>query len=190
MNGIKLYFLLILVFLVSIVSAQKVDIIAYVEAGKVFVHGRYKNGSPVENGKVEVFNGIGKKLLEGTTDETGKFSFSVSEETDLKIILDVGLGRRAETTLGKSEISKGKEPKDKGNKQKRTEAEKTEIEDEKLRTLIREVMDEKLYPIMKIIARLEKTGLEQKGITLTEILGGFGYIIGILGIIMYFRRKR
>ena len=51
-------------------------------------------------------------------------------------------------------------------------------------------MDEKLYPIMIIIARLEKEGLEQRGITLTEILGGFGYIIGILGIIMYFRRKR
>ena len=45
-------------------------------------------------------------------------------------------------------------------------------------------LDKKLAPIMRTLAEMQ----EQK-IRLTDVLGGLGYIFGLVGVAAYFKRK-
>jgi nickel transport protein len=45
-------------------------------------------------------------------------------------------------------------------------------------------LDKKLAPIMRTLAEMQ----EQK-IRLTDVLGGLGYIFGLMGVAVYFKRK-
>jgi nickel transport protein len=61
------------------------------------------------------------------------------------------------------------------------------ISRQEIKELIDESLDKKLAPIMNILA--DSYG---GGPSLTEIIGGIGYIFGLMGVAMYFtsRRKR
>jgi len=56
-------------------------------------------------------------------------------------------------------------------------------------SLIEDILDEKLGPIIREMREIKKS--QEDRISPTEIIGGIGYIIGIFGIIAYFlSRKR
>ena len=55
-----------------------------------------------------------------------------------------------------------------------------------LKILIEKIIDRKLQPVIRMLVNLQE---ESEKPELTEILGGIGYIIGILGIVAYFKRK-
>jgi nickel transport protein len=84
--------------------AHKVNIFAYAEGGKVFAESYFPDGSPVENGKVEVLDSQGKKLLEVTTDKAGKVSFPIPAKDDLTIVINASMGHKNSFTLKKNEL--------------------------------------------------------------------------------------
>jgi nickel transport protein len=86
--------------------AHKVNLFAYCEGGVVFVESYFPDGKAVESGRIEVFDSQQKKLLEGTTDKEGKFSFKVPAMDDLIIVLDASMGHRNSFTLKKEELSR------------------------------------------------------------------------------------
>jgi nickel transport protein len=49
---------------------------------------------------------------------------------------------------------------------------------------IEKALDKKLAPVLRMLAEMQ----EQK-VRLTDVLGGIGYIIGLVGIAAYFKRK-
>jgi nickel transport protein len=49
---------------------------------------------------------------------------------------------------------------------------------------LEKVLDKKLAPVMRILAEMQ----EQK-IRLTDVLGGLGYIFGLVGVAAYFKAK-
>jgi nickel transport protein len=51
---------------------------------------------------------------------------------------------------------------------------------------VEETTDSSLKPITKALAETER----DKGPGLREIIAGIGYIVGIMGIILYFRAKK
>lgn len=57
---------------------------------------------------------------------------------------------------------------------------------EELEALIERVIDKKLQPVLKMLTSIAEK-MERPGIT--EIVGGIGYIFGILGVILYFKSK-
>jgi len=150
----------------------------------------------------------GEKLLEGKTDENGQFSFDIPRATSIKLILHAGTGHQNEYTLTEEEVREAmlRADKEEGKlavKEKQTVPEekprKTEqqasIKHEKNSThvpfqdidaAIEKAIDKKLQPVMRILLNLQEKS-EKPG--LTEILGGIGYIIGILGLIAYFKGR-
>jgi nickel transport protein len=50
---------------------------------------------------------------------------------------------------------------------------------------LEKALDKKLAPIMRTLAEMR----EQK-VRLTDVLGGLGYILGLVGIAAYFKRRR
>ena len=104
---ISVFFIVALfaIFHATTAFAHKVNIFAYVDDGKVFTESYFANGGACVNSEITVFDGEGRELLTGTTDDKGLFSFDAPEQTDLKIVLNAGMGHRAEYSLSKSEFS-------------------------------------------------------------------------------------
>jgi nickel transport protein len=83
--------------------AHRVVIFAYTEGDIVHTESKFMPNTPVNQGKILVQDAqTGKELLTGQTDAKGKFSFNRPAEAagkDLKIVIDAGVGHRAEFLL-------------------------------------------------------------------------------------------
>jgi len=84
--------------------AHKVNIFAYAENGTVYTESYFPDGKAVQAGTIEVYDSQGQKLLEGKTDQEGKFSFPVPKKDDLKIVIIASMGHRNEYVLKKDEL--------------------------------------------------------------------------------------
>jgi nickel transport protein len=56
---------------------------------------------------------------------------------------------------------------------------------DEIRSMVEEAIDKKLKPVMKSLA-----DMRQSGPSLTDILGGIGYIFGLVGVAAYVSSKR
>lgn len=86
--------------------AHKVNIFAYVEAGQVYTESYFPDGRPVAAGTVKVFGNDGGQLLEGTCDQEGVFSFTLTPamKQDLTIEIDASMGHKNSFLLKKEEL--------------------------------------------------------------------------------------
>ncbi|WP_373499788.1 carboxypeptidase regulatory-like domain-containing protein [Desulfococcus sp.] len=100
--------LLVTVFSAGTVLAHKVNLFAYVEAGKIHTESYFPDGRPVEGGTVRVYDSGDALLLEGTTDKAGLFSFAIPKVDDLNIVIDATMGHKNSFKLKKAEVEAGK----------------------------------------------------------------------------------
>jgi len=84
--------------------AHKVNIFAYVEDGTVYTESYFPDGRKVQHGTVEVYDASGTKLLSGTTDTAGEFSFPLPKKEDLTIVINASMGHKNSFVLKKEEI--------------------------------------------------------------------------------------
>nr|MBF0222238.1 carboxypeptidase regulatory-like domain-containing protein [Desulfobulbaceae bacterium] len=63
---------------------------AYVEGEKVYVEAFYASGKKLQNAKVVVVDSSGKSLLEGTTDNEGKFSYRPVSKVTQTVVVSAG----------------------------------------------------------------------------------------------------
>jgi len=165
--------------------AHKVMIFAWVEGDTVFTESKFSGGKKVMNAQVLVFDKGGEQLLEGKTDNKGKFAFKVPKLTDLRTVLNAAMGHKAEWTIPESELREscgelGSKKADESSKPIAVGLSKEEIKE-----LVEESLDRKLRPIIKMM-----TESQSKGPSVTEIIGGIGYIFGLMGLVIYFRNRR
>jgi nickel transport protein len=85
--------------------AHRVNVFAWVEGDTVFVECKYPDGTKVHEGVIRVFDSAGRELLKGKTDTRGEFSFKIPKQDDLKIVLEAGMGHRAEWPLSKQDLA-------------------------------------------------------------------------------------
>jgi nickel transport protein len=170
--------------------AHKVYLYAWVEGNTVYTESYFSGGVKVDNGLIQVFDPAGKKLLEGHTNAKGEFSFRIPEKTDLRIVINASMGHRSEYILKADELG-GSSASETGNKPA-VDVTKTEpsapvqVNADEIRKIVDESLDSRLRPIARSIARLQ----EEKGPGFTEIIGGIGYIFGIMGLLLYFRNRK
>jgi nickel transport protein len=203
----------LLCMLMDNAHAHKVNIFAFAENGKVQAEGYFVDGTKCKNSLIEVIdNKTGERLLEGNTNENGQFSFDIPRVTTIKLILHAGTGHQNEYILSEKEIEESMPDKKKSTKKQTTEqvekkADKflekksqdkeqttaghdvrgfTHQHSAEIEASIEKVIDRKLQPVIRILMNLQEKS-EKPGVT--EILGGIGYIIGIVGIFAYFKRK-
>jgi nickel transport protein len=204
---VYLFFMSIFIFSGTPVFAHKVTIFAWVEGDTVYTRSKFSRGKRVKNSSVFLFDSDGNKLLEGKTDDNGEFSFKITKQSALKVVLKASMGHMAEWTIPLEEInpeavSNNSKPESDIKDSYETSShsptinsgtdiyapiESYRISRREIKKLIDESLDKKLAPIMNILA--DSYG---GGPSLTEIIGGIGYIVGLMGVAMYFtsRRKR
>jgi len=189
-------------------NAHKVNIFAYAQEGKVYAEGYFVDGTKCKNSVVEVIDSKTKEnLLEGKTDDNGRMTFVIPRATSLKLVLRAGEGHQGEYVLTEEEIrsampAENRQTETRAEPKKRDAPEKKQpkseglieerktvaprVYSEELEAAVGKIIDSKLQPVMKILLELREKG-GKPGVT--EVLGGIGYIIGILGIIAYFKGK-
>jgi len=168
--------------------AHNVFIYAWVDGDTVYTESYFGAKRKVQGGLIRVFDLPGKELLEGRTNKNGEFSFKIPQKTDLRIVVEAGMGHRNEFILKAKDISDVgavAEPlMTYGTKTESTHS--ISADAEQIKAVVEKVLDSRLRPLRQELAAIRK----EKSSSITEIIGGVGYIFGIMGLIMYFRSRK
>jgi nickel transport protein len=185
--------------------AHKVTIFAWVEGDTVYTQSKFSGGKRAKNAPVVVYDGEGNRLLEGETDEGGEFSFKVPKKTTLRIVLKASMGHSAEWTIPEEEITKvadGSETRTTGAEAEvfpKESAAMTEgkttmtpsaghtvgLSRRELQEAIDTSLDKKLAPILTMLSEAVDPGPR-----MSDIMGGIGYILGLVGVAFYFSARK
>jgi len=209
-----LLWMLLAIMASPLAHAHKVMVFGYFEGEQVHLEGYFADGKKAKNSLVEVFDKGGQKLLEGKTDEQGVFTFPAPDVPEIKVVLTASMGHRAECSVelkkqspareavptqsekpvkkaGKEAVADRKSVKDQpaeaplvGQKND-TLPGAIAVNEDRIRAIISEELDRKLAPLHREVAMIE-----DKKTSLTDIIGGIGYIAGIMGVIMYFKMRK
>jgi len=173
-------------------AAHRVTVFAWVEGESVHTESKFSGGKPVNGGEILVYDLAGNPLLSGKTDEQGEFSFKMPKKIGMKIVLQAGMGHRGEWTIPLSEVAPH-EPNPEPAVSQKTSSTASEAREaassvslDQIRHVLDQSLDQRLNPVLKSLAETR-----DKGPTLRDVLGGIGYILGLMGLAAYihFRRK-
>lgn len=192
----------LLVFCVVLAApalAHRVNIFAYVEGEDVVVECSFSRSNPVRKGRIEVRDDSGQILVTGQTDQAGHFRFPVPPQavqsgSGLTVRVLAGEGHQNEWIVDNSELTQGAMPASAPDSpdpqpgsavaqaeptaaQPTTGLTRAEMED-----VINAALDAKLAPIKRAV-------LEKSGPGMTEIIGGIGWILGLVGLAAYFKGR-
>lgn len=192
-SGLFIFSLSLLIFLAGItfkIHAHGVYLFAWVEGETIYTESSFGGKKGVIGGLIKVFDPSGTLLLEGKTNENGEFSFKIPQKTDLRIVLEASMGHRAEFLLESSEMEEKTEdqrtePVEEADKPV-AQAALNKLDSEQVKLMMEEVLEAKLKPIQRTLARIQ----EEEGPGLTEVIGGLGYICGIMGLVLYFKNRK
>ncbi|RAK10583.1 nickel transport protein [Halanaerobium saccharolyticum] len=167
------------------VFAHRVILYAYVEGNKIIAEGAFGDGSPAKDAEIMVYNKQGELLAEAKTNENGICEIEIPKKTDLEIKMNAGMGHQAEYALSESKLPEINN-KDAAASTSKAEVSYNNLSEEKLREVVAEELDKKLTPIKKSIIESN----QDSGPGLTEIIGGIGYIFGLMGVASYFKKGK
>ena len=176
-------------------EAHKVTIFAWAEGDTVFTESKFSGGKKVQNGKVEVFDSTGTRLLEGRTDDTGEFSFKVPVVADLNIVLTAGMGHQNTWRLSAAELggaASGPAPTAPvtpgapvSEIRRETVPAGSGLTAREVEDIVARQLEQKIQPLTRMLA-----AMQDKGPTLSDIIGGIGYIMGLVGLGAYLRYRK
>ena len=164
--------------------AHKVIIFAWVEGDTVFTESKFSGGRSAVDAQVLVFDLENRELLEGKTNQKGEFSFKIPKQTDLRIVLNAGMGHKAEWTIPESEILGVSSVLDSKVDVGSSQPVSSGLSKEEIKELIDDSLDRKLSPIIRMMAESQ-----YKGPSINDIVGGIGYIFGLMGVAIYFKNR-
>ena len=179
--------------------AHRVNIFAYVDGDAVQVECYFSKSQKVKNGRLFFSDHeTGIILLEGTTDEQGMFRFRpdaafLKTGHGLNILLNAGEGHQNDWHISPEELmalSPEQPAKPVSVEQASQPSAGSQIiavpsmDIKELEALIGRVMDTKLAPIKQTLLRQEAGGP-----TLKDVIGGIGWIIGLLGLATYMKYR-
>ncbi len=182
------FFVLFLLCLPPFSYAHRVSVFAYQEGNTITVEGFFSDGTPTRHATIEVFDPNGKKIFSGKTNEKGTLSFKAPAASPLKIVLVASMGHRAETVFRMKNAGKAT-GKTKGEVTGAVPPETTQgaaaISEARLKAIVHDEVSQAIQPVMRALARQEA-----KRISFADIIGGIGWIMGLMGIWMMLKARK
>ncbi|MGW8186791.1 MAG: hypothetical protein ACWGNK_05980 [Desulfobacterales bacterium] len=206
MERTSLFMAVLLLLSCSQALAHNVTVFAWVEGDTVYVESKFSGGRRPVAAPVEVYDARGNLLLKGVTDEKGEFSFKVPKKTEMKVVLLAGMGHKGEWIIPFSDLdavsdgttaqvletnSPSSRPTDPNQAKSAISPVGADpvpagyVSADEIRKAVEATLDTKLKPVMKLLVETR-----QSGPSVTDILGGIGYIFGLIGVAAYFSAKR
>lgn len=182
---------------ISAAHAHKVAIFAWVEGDTVHTESKFSGGKMVKGGKVEVFDEAGTLLLEGRTNDNGEFSFKIPKSTDLNIVLSAGMGHKNSWKLSADELGTVRAA---ATDALAAAPEKATVHPpgdalshptaavisvRQLEEIVARQLEKQLQPLNRMLATSR-----DEGVRISDIIGGIGYILGLVGLGVYIRYRK
>lgn len=188
------------------VLAHNVTVFAWVEGDRVHVETKFSGGRKAKSAPIEVYDSEGNLLLTGRTDAEGAFAFSAPQKSDLNIVLLAGMGHRAEWTVRADEfenteaagpaaaaarqVAAGPPQAEKTTGSTAPAAPAADLDSrgltaDQVQAIFEKALDRKLKPILKHLSESR-----QAGPSVSDIFGGIGYILGLVGLGAYIQFRR
>ena len=184
------------VFYTTPASAHGLFVFATVQGNTIEGEVYFQGGDPARNAAVTIVDPGGEVLGETSTDQEGKFAFVPRLRCDHKLIADAGMGHQAEYTVEADKLPRDLPPDSLGDSP--SEAEPTSPDTlghqhAPAKTPHEENLTAEIQALVQQVTALRKDLDKWKArLRLQDILGGIGYILGIMGLAFYFlgvRRK-
>lgn len=187
-----------LLFTSNTAFAHKFIMSTWVEGDRVYLEAAFSDGSSAQHARIEVFdNGSGEKLLDGETDVSGGFSFKIPKKAELRVHCDAGMGHQSEEIVPLEDVAGGFAEEDGAPAAAESKPEAAQaanapapaaagISKAELKKIVEAAVEKKLRPIVRKLA----TEGKNEGPCMQDILGGVGYIIGLMGLGTYFNYHR
>jgi nickel transport protein len=194
----------------SAARAHKVSLFAYVQGDAIVVEGFFGGKAKAMDCGVEVFDQQGAKLKEGKTDSKGIFSFPIADlgaaSGPIRFVLTAGMGHLADYTLPASDLPSEVKTAGSSHASSVEKATPEEHVPEKsaavqgirtqdtaaIKKMVEDAVKAQLEPVVTMLGSQQKLLLEQKdkSPSIPEIIGGIGWIFGIVGVWAYFAGRR
>ncbi len=185
--------------------AHRVLVFAYAEGDTIHTESKFIPDTPVRQGKVMVLDAkSGQELLTGQTDDKGKFSFKIpaaalAEKMDLKIVVEAAMGHRGEWLLKAASYLSGAPtaaapahspaavpaPAVAPTPVAASGVKAANVDQQALEAALNKTLERHLAPIKEML-----TDLTIHRTSLTDVIGGLGWIMGLFGLWAYFASKR
>lgn len=167
--------------------AHKVSVYVYVENGQIKGEGYFAGGDKARGCNIEVLDASGGAVAKAVTDQRGEFSLPLPEAAPpLKIILRAGQGHQGDYTLtaadlgapaGDAAVTSAPPPPPPAT---------AGIFSAELEQALAKALDQRLAPLTVQVAKLASG----RGSTLQDVIGGIGYILGLMGIVAYVKSRQ
>lgn len=182
----------LLLFTAPAAQAHKVTLFAWVEDGQVHTESKFSGGKRVKEGKIEVFDHQDNKVLEGISDDQGYFAFPIPEGArKLKIIMVAGMGHSNHWVVSAQELGAATTAPP-GTAQTPTtvaqavtpnpSGDPVQLDVAVVQQIVDKALDKKLAPL--------KAQIAEQAWGVRDIVGGIGYIIGLMGLASYLRYRK
>lgn len=179
--------------------AHKVIIFAWVDGDTIHTQSKFSGGKKAMNTDILVYNTSNVLLLKGKTDKKGEFSFKIPAKTDLRIVSNASMGHKAEWKISSAEMTSdlisAKEISDQTSQKLALDQPESSGDNvnyiydsslkQEIRNIIEESLNKKLDPVIKMLAESYSGEPEVK-----DIIGGIGYIVGLVGVALYFVNRK
>jgi nickel transport protein len=189
----------------SLAHAHRVGVFCWVEGNKLHTQSTFQPGGPVKGGRLQiVIPATGEVLATGTTDFKGEYTFDIpakalKEGLDFRVSLLAGSGHKGYWDVPAAEYMDGPGPGQESpvvppkakapglaNPENASHtAGLNSISQEALQKLLDQELDRKFAPIKRSLAQMQ-VGRP----SVSEVIGGIGYIFGIMGLVLYFKSKK
>jgi nickel transport protein len=162
--------------------AHKLNVFAWVEGRKITGEAYFRGHAPLAGGAVSVFGPAGEKIGQTTTDPQGKFHFEPKLRVDHRIVVDAGDGH-AETFTVRADELPADLPAGPGSASKAASPPAPTTSPEPSATAMLPDAGGLQSQIGQLRAELQEFKRE---VRIHDVLGGLGYILGLMGVAFYF----
>jgi len=174
-------------------QAHKVNVFAYAENGKLMGEGYFPGGGKAADCQVDLLDAQGKVIAQTKTSRQGAFSFDIPRaKPPLQIILWAGEGHKAHFKLTAADLGDQAADAQAAAPPQTVQPEPARtpgaaVDAARMEKALARILDRKLAPLKSHLARL---AANSDTIGATKIVGGLGWIMGLVGIAAFFMSRR
>ncbi len=189
----------ILIAICTQAHAHKVNLFAWYDGKMILAEGYFSGGNKAMDSTILVFDSEGKEVFHGMTDKKGEFSFKPPGNGEHRLVLEAGMGHRAEALVSVQGTKSGPAAPEAGQAGPQT-AESPELKgagqaakDAHKETValtsaeFEQILDRKLNPVKEQLLRLAEQGDK---VGFRDVVAGLGYIAGLMGLAMYLTQRK
>lgn len=164
--------------------AHRLQVFAFADGDRIEGSAYFAGGGAATGARIQVLDAQGRPLTELTPDGEGAFSYQAQTAEDHIVVAETGDGHRAEWRIRASELASGF-PSTAPQEPKTPPASPPgPAMDADLTVLVERAVARQIRPLR------EELAAAQGQAALRDVLGGIGYILGLLGLLAWWRSRR